>query len=68
VVKPSFQLRSPRSNASNNVGAVVVATAVDSCVRVMVVIVALRGTSMKRNNLTRVQHRLHRFFRRGSLD
>jgi len=39
VVNPSFHVRSPSSNASNKVGATAVATAVDSSVRVMVIIV-----------------------------
>jgi hypothetical protein len=39
--EPGFHERSPSSNASNNVGATEVATAVDSSVRVMVIIVML---------------------------
>jgi hypothetical protein len=41
IEKPSFHVRSPSSNASNNVGTTEFATAVDSSVRVMVIIVTL---------------------------
>jgi hypothetical protein len=41
VVKPSFHVRSPSSKASNNVVGAEVTAAVDSCVRVMVIIVTL---------------------------
>src|SRR5216684_3386700 len=70
VENPSFHVRSPSSNASNNVGATGVVTAVDSSVRVRVIIVTLlleSGVSRKRNKLTRVLQRLHSFFRRGYL-
>src|SRR5260370_36112618 len=70
VENPSFHVRSPSSNASNNVDATGVVTAVDSSVRVRVIIVTLlleSGVSRKRNKLTGVLQRLHSFFRRGYL-